>query len=316
MALGFTALRAETLRLLNETNTSVVAELASGVGGLPEYTSDVAILLYLNEAAAEMARSCVLIEGNASIGPTTNRLNSLISSSVYHPFSVANGATRLTHCGEMELQAYDLSYVATTGTPTNWYRNGVYNIGLYPTPTSSVTLTVTGATIPTAISYIGISGYVTATVTLGTATIASANNFSAGQAVTFRTSTVSNITAGTTYYVISTSLSTTGFQISATLGGVAITPTGGTAGTFVVEAMITDSGTYSFVPDDLLLKALPSYAASKIALKNFDDPSLVGRAFWKDWYDLTRMQLWASLDASLKAPGGLFSIPPVPQSGK
>ena len=316
MAVGYTALRAETLRLLNETNTSVVGEVASGVGGLPEYTSDAAILLYLNEAAAEMARSCVFIEGSASIGPTTNRLNSLLTTSVYYPFSIANGSTRLTHCGEMELQAYDLSYVATTGTPTNWYRNGVYNIGLYPTPTSSVTLTVTGATIPTAISYIGISGYVTATVTLSNATISATNNFSSGQAVVFRTSTVNNITAGTTYYVISTSLSTTGFQISSTLNGAAITPSGGTSGTFVVEATPTDSGTYSFIPDDLLIKALPSYAASKIALKNYDDPSLVGRAFWKDWYDLTRMQLWASLDASLKAPGGLFSIPPVPQSGK
>lgn len=316
MPLGFTALRAETLRLLNETNTSVVAELASGVGGAAESLSDVALVNYLNEGALEMCRTCVFLEGNITVSSTTSRLNSTLNTIMWYPFTVSTATTRLVHCGEMELHAYDQSYTATTGTPTNWYRNGVYNIGLYPTPTSPVTLTVTGATTPTPISYTGITGYVLATVTLGTATISATNTFAVNQAVVFRTSTVTNIVAGTTYYVISTGLSPTGFQISASLGGAVLTPTGGTAGTFSVEAIPTDTNTFSFLPDDTLLKALPAYAASKIALKNYDDPSLIGRAFWKDWYDLTRMTLWASLDASYKAPGGLFSIPPVAQSGK
>lgn len=322
MALGFTALRAETLRLLNETNTSVAAEVASGVGGAAESASDVAILNYLNEGALEMCRSCIYLEGNITIASTTARLNSTLTTNMWYPMSVTTATTRLIHCGEMELHAYDQSYMATTGSPTNWYRNGVYNIGLYPTPTSAVTLTVTGATTPTALAYTGITGYVVATVAIGTATISATNTFALNQAVVFRTSTVTNIVAGTTYYVISSGLSSTGFQISASVGGAVLTPTGGTGGTFSVEAIPTDkdgagnASTFSFLPDDVLLKALPAFAASKIALKNYDDPSLVGRAFWKDWYDLTRMGLWASLDASYKAPGGLFSIPPVPQSGK
>jgi len=73
MALGFTALRTETLRLLNETNTSVVAELASGVGGAAEALSDVALLNYLNEGALEMSRTCTLIEGNITVSSTTSR---------------------------------------------------------------------------------------------------------------------------------------------------------------------------------------------------------------------------------------------------
>jgi len=316
MALGFTALRSETLRLLNETNTSVVAELASGVGGAAEILSDVGILNYLNEGALEMCRTCVFLEGNATISSTTSRLNSTLATNMWYPFTVATATTRLVHCGEMELQAYDQSYTATTGVPVNWYRNGIYSIGLYPTPVSAVTLTVTGATTPTPIAYTGISGYVLATVTLAAPTIAATNTFAVNQAVVFRTSTVTNIVAGTTYYVIATSLSSTGFQISTSVGGAAITPTGGTAGTFSVEATPTDSGTFSFIPDDTLLKSLPAYTAAKIALKNYDDPSLVGRSFWKDWYDLTRMSLWAALDASYKAPGGLFSVPPIPQSGK
>jgi len=82
--------------------------------------------------------------------------------------------------------------------------------------------------------------FVSATVTLGTATIAyvtpASSRFIANQPVVFSTSTVTNIVAGTTYYVISTGLVSTGFQISASIGGTAITPTGGTGGTFVVRA--------------------------------------------------------------------------------
>lgn len=316
MALGFLALRRETLRLLNETNTSVAGELSSGVGGPAESTADVAILNYLNEGALEMCRTCVFLQDNVTITSTTSRLNSTLATNLWYPFTVATATTRLVHCGEMELQSYDQSYTATTGVPVNWYRNGVYSIGLYPTPVSAVTLTVTGATTPTPITYTGINTYVNGVVTLGNATISATNVFSNGQAVIFKTSTVTNIVAGTIYYVITTGLTTSGFQVSATVGGAAITPTGGTGGTFIIESESTDSGTFLFLPDDLLLKSLPAYAASKIALKNYDDPSLIGRAFWKDWYDLTRMTLWAALDASYKAPGGLFAIPPVPQSGK
>ena len=316
MALGFLALRRETLRLLNETNTSVAGELSSGVGGPAESTSDVAILNYLNEAALEMCRSCVYLEANTTISSTTSRLNNIAASVMWYPMSVTTASTRLIHCGEMELHAYDQSYMTTAGVPVNWYRNGVYNIGLYPVPSTAVVLTVTGATTPTPISYTGINVYVNGVVTLGNATIVTPNVFSAGQAVIFKTSTVTNIVAGTIYYVIATGLTTSGFQVSASVGGAAITPTGGSSGTFIIESESTDSGTFSFLPDDTLLKSLPAYAASKIALKNYDDPSLIGRAFWKDWYDLTRMTLWASLDASYKAPGGLFSVPPVPSSGK
>lgn len=84
------------------------------------------------------------------------------------------------------------------------------------------------------------SVYVSVAVTLGTATISYnspvSSRFMAGQAIVFPTSTITNITAGTTYYVISTSLTSTGFQISATLGGTAITPTGGTGGNFTIRA--------------------------------------------------------------------------------
>lgn len=67
----------------------------------------------------------------------------------------------------------------------------------------------------------------------------------------------------------------------------------------------------TILPDDVQLKMWASYAAYKLALKNTDDPSVSQRAFWGNWYNETRMRLWASLDHFLKLPGSPFAIPPV-----
>lgn len=237
MAVGFSALRTETLRLLNETNLSVVGEVATGNGatgsGGATYTisSDQGLVDFLNEGAMEMCRTCCYQPATEALSATTSRSNTFADKTVWFPQIVTIGGSTLIHCGESELYAYNTSYVTSTGTPTHWYRIGPYNIGLYPTPSVSVTPSITGPSIVTKIS--------------------------------------------------------------------------------------TGSGDFSFAPDDILLKALPAYAAAKIALKNFDDPSLVGRSFWKDWYDMSRLTLWQQLDASLKMPGGPFAVPPVmPAGGK
>jgi hypothetical protein len=230
MALGFTVLRNEALKLLNETNTSVVGELASGIGGTSTVASDDTILDYINEATKEMCRTCVYEQATISITSTTARLNGIHSTVVWYPISVSVSGVPLIHCGEQELRSYDLNYVSTTGVPTHWYRGGEWHIGVYPTPSPAVTLSVTGASAPASITAV--------------------------------------------------------------------------------------SGTISIVPDDILLKAIPAYVAGKLALKNFDDPSIIGRSFWKDWYDLSRMNLWMQLDASLRAPGGPFSNPPVMAQSK
>jgi hypothetical protein len=69
--------------------------------------------------------------------------------------------------------------------------------------------------------------------------------------------------------------------------------------------------TVTILPDDVQLKMWAAYAAYKIALKNTDDPSVAQRAFWGNWYNETRMRLWASMDHFLKLPGSPFAIPPV-----
>ena len=67
----------------------------------------------------------------------------------------------------------------------------------------------------------------------------------------------------------------------------------------------------TILPDDVQLKMWSSYAAYKLALKNTDDPSVAQRAFWGNWYNETRMRLWAGMDHWLKLPGSPFAIPPV-----
>ena len=75
MALGFTVLRNETLKLLNETDASVVGELATGTGGAAVVDSDDTILDYINEAAIEMTRTCCYLQGSINITSTTSRVN-------------------------------------------------------------------------------------------------------------------------------------------------------------------------------------------------------------------------------------------------
>ncbi len=80
---------------------------------------------------------------------------------------------------------------------------------------------------------------VVATVNAGSAVIAAANTFSAGTPVVFSGSfgTVTGLSAGTTYYVIATGLSTSQFEVSATEGGTAITPGGSSSATPTVAAL-------------------------------------------------------------------------------
>ena len=306
MAKGFTDLKNETLRLLNESNDSVIAELPSGTGSAPTLTNNDGILQYLNEAAFDLCRTCVYLPTTLSVASHTGRTYDFSASPLTYPITIhINGTTvPLTRCGENELRSYDLNYTITSGQPTYWYEAGYNNIGFYSVPSTAMSFIARGSGLPTKI----IS--VTANVTLTNPTISGSNTFIANQEIVFETSTVTNIVAGVTYYVSATSLTTSQFQISATPSGGSITPTGGASGTFIIY-----SGTFSFISDDLLMQALPAYAARKIALKNYDDPSIVGRTFWGDWYDQVRMQLWAKLDPSYKAQNGIFSVPPVMSAG-
>ncbi len=71
------------------------------------------------------------------------------------------------------------------------------------------------------------------TITAGSASIAATNSFYAGQPVTFQGSfqLVTGLNIGVTYYVLSTGLSGSAFEVSGTVGGTAITPQGSSTAT-------------------------------------------------------------------------------------
>jgi hypothetical protein len=74
---------------------------------------------------------------------------------------------------------------------------------------------------------------------------------------------------------------------------------------------IADATSFDFIPDDLLRQMVPAYAATKLVMKNVDDPTLSDRLFWRNWYNEGRIKLYMQLDAGLKQVCGPFVIPPV-----
>jgi len=72
---------------------------------------------------------------------------------------------------------------------------------------------------------------------------------------------------------------------------------------------------FDFIPDDLMKQMVPAWVATKLIMKNIDDPTLGDRLFWKNWYNEGRMKLFLQLDAGLRTAGGPFSIPPVIGAG-
>ncbi len=86
---------------------------------------------------------------------------------------------------------------------------------------------------------------------ISSATFTGNNTFVAGDTVQFVTSAPTSFTVGTKYYVISTSLSATTFQLSATAGGGAITT--------------VSTGAYAVVPiDDRTVRSSLRYLRNKI----------------------------------------------------
>src|ERR1700677_28953 len=93
---------------------------------------------------------------------------------------------------------------------------------------------------------------VTATITAGSASIAATISFYAGQPVTFTGSfqLVTGFNIGVTYYVLSTGLSGSAFELSGAVGGTAITPQGTstatpkvvTTGLFAINGALATAG--------------------------------------------------------------------------
>jgi len=91
--------------------------------------------------------------------------------------------------------------------------------------------------------------------------ITAANTCAAGQAIVFQTTSAlpTGLTAGTLYYVISTGLSATGFEVSTTVGGSAVNTSGSQSGTQSAFATYTNATT-SFTSAITLPPVPPGFA--------------------------------------------------------
>ena len=311
-------LRNDTLLLLNEVGTianSPVGALPDGSGGTDVVTTTVTIDQYINEAAAEMARSCVYIPTTLSTAAFTGSALP-ITNSIWFPMSVTVGTSSLQHTSDLRLRAWQPNFETFSGTftlpnggtttsPTYWYRRDPLVVGIFPAVATSSTVVVYGAGLPPAT---GI--YVTSATGGGSANIGGSfgtNSLVVNQPVYFTTTTSlpSGLTLGTTYYILTKTA--TNITVSTAVGGAAVTIAGAIpAG---VHSLVADS---LFAPDDVLRNTLPVYAAYKLAMKNLDDPSLAARIqVWQQWWFDSTQRLWNQLDSSLKLEGSPYQSPPV-----
>jgi len=312
-------LRNDTLLLLNEIGTvtnNVIGALPDSAGGSVVVSTETTIDQFINDAAAEMARSCVYIPTTLSTTSFTGSTLSLATSSIWFPISVAVGTTMLQHTSDFRLRAWQPNFETFSGTltlpnggtttsPTYWYRREPQTIGLFPSVTSSSTINVYGAGLPPAT---GI--YVITPTGGGSANIGgSFGNVSlvVNQPVYFTTTTTlpSGLSLGTTYYILTKTA--TNITVSTAIGGTAVTIAGAIPPG--VHSVVADS---LFAPDDVLRNTLPVYAAYKLAMKNLDDPSLAARIqLWQQWWFDSTQRLWNQLDSSLKMEGSPYASPPV-----
>lgn len=240
MAVTLATLRNDTLTLLNEASNSVVGDFPDGVGGVTT-ASNTIIDGYVNEAAAELARSCVYIGGSGTVASFTGTECNYGTTSVWFPMAVhlvvpgAGTVIRLTHTSEFRARAWWPQYESLSGSvplpnghstsqPYYWWRKADQKVYIFPSATA-VDVVINGASVP---------------------------------------------------------------------------------------PEITSNASASFLPDDVLRNTLPVYAATKLAMKNLDDPSLAARIqMWREWWFDSVMGLYNRLDSSLKLEGGPYAVPPI-----
>ena len=163
-------LRNDTLILLNEIGTvaaSVIGSLPTSTGGSEIVSTEATIDQYINEAAAEMARSCVYIPSSgtktAFTGSTLDLSGLTTSTSIWFPMSVSVGTVALQHTSDTRLRAWQPNFEvfsgsfklpngSTTTSPTYWYKRQPQTIGIFPAVTASSTMTVYGAGLPPTIT--------------------------------------------------------------------------------------------------------------------------------------------------------------------
>lgn len=170
-----TSINATTMTVsLTRSGTNVVCGASAGSGTntatvlrTAAVSSQTTIDVYINEAAAELARSCIYIPTTASTTSFTGAVVDLRTiaspSSIWFPMSVSVGTTLLQHTSDTRLRAWlpnfetfsgtlTLPNGGTTTSPTYWYKRQPQTFGIFPAVASSSTVTIYGAGLPATIT--------------------------------------------------------------------------------------------------------------------------------------------------------------------
>lgn len=159
-------LRNDTLLLLNEIGSvtnNVIGALPDSAGGAVIVSTETTIDTYINEAAAEMARTCVYIPTTVSVAGHTGATVALSTSSIWWPMSVTAGGSILQHTSDLRLRAWQPNFETfsgtltlpnggTTTTPYYWLRQQPQTIRIFPSAAAPTVIVVYGAGLPPTIT--------------------------------------------------------------------------------------------------------------------------------------------------------------------
>jgi hypothetical protein len=149
-------LRGDVLSRLNEAGNSSAGNLETGDGSAATITTAATITQYLNEAAADLARTAFPVVNVGTFAWPSGAQAAVLSN-----FAVADGSTlwaargvvwngqALTHCSRSALENYYPTWAADApGTPLFWFDTGQNGISLYPIPSATQNVVANGLAIP------------------------------------------------------------------------------------------------------------------------------------------------------------------------
>jgi len=160
MSTDLTHLQNDVISRLNEALDTPAGALMTGGGSsavVTNYATLDTITLYLNQGAAEIARTCWPISDTATFSWQSGvrvvpleGFSSVSGGVVWHVSDVVSygSGTVPYRARRSAVQTYDNGWMSTQGTPTLWYPDGEGSIGLYPIPSAGATATVNCFVLP------------------------------------------------------------------------------------------------------------------------------------------------------------------------
>jgi hypothetical protein len=154
MSSSLLILRQKTLLRINEANNSAVGALLSGSDGTLIADTSAALTDYLNEAAADLCRTCypLAVTGSvAGVAAGVVPLSTLVvadGSTVWAVRNVRFAGNPLLRSSRSYAELQYPSLLTAAAPPVLWFMSGSSQLGLAPAPAIAGVVTVAGFGIP------------------------------------------------------------------------------------------------------------------------------------------------------------------------